>query len=113
MDHKTKFWAAHVAALKVAAIDASEYARRHDLSVKSLYYWRRKLEDSKQAHQTDIKAISPVHGNKFVALQLATPRQTNCTLQLSSGHRLEMSALPSPDWLADFLRANQFSQGAL
>ncbi len=97
MDHKTEFWAEHVAALKVAAIDASEYASRHDIAVKSLYYWRRKLKVATQAHQTDIKAIPPEQGNKFVALQLTAPRQTNCTLQLSSGHRLEMSALPSPD----------------
>jgi len=111
VDHKTKFWAAHVAALKVAAIDASEYARRHDLAVKSLYYWRRKLKVATQAHQTDIKAISPVHDNKFVALYFAAPRQTNCTLQLSSGHRLEMSTLPSPDWLADFYAQTNSRRG--
>ena len=111
MNQKTKFWAAHVAALKLEAIDASEYARRHDLAVKSLYYWRRKLEVSKQAHQTDIKPIPPVPGNKFVALQVAAPRQTNCTLQLPSGLRLEMSALPSPEWLAALLRAAQATQG--
>ena len=54
MDHKTEFWAEHVAALKVAAIDASEYASRHDIAVKSLYYWRRKLKVATQAHQTYI-----------------------------------------------------------
>ena len=63
MDHKTEFWAEHVAALKVAAIDASEYASLHDIAVKSLYYWRRKLKVATHAHQTDIKAISPEQGN--------------------------------------------------
>ena len=112
MEHKTEFWAAHVAALKVAKIDASEYARRHELTVKSLYYWRRKLTVSTEAHPTITQASSLVQGNKFVALQLATPRPPGCVLHLPSGHRLEMTALPSADWLADFLRASQFTQGA-
>jgi hypothetical protein len=65
-----------------------------------------------------------VPGNKFVALQLATPRQTYCTLSMPSGLRLEMSALPQPEWLAAFDCAvqsmpelytieNQFFQGLL
>ena len=90
-----EFWAAHVAASQLEAIPASEYARRHDLSVKSLYYWRRKL---KQSDKTG--ASQPV--GKFVALRIASgaARQSNCTLAFSCGLRLEMSALPQPEWLA-------------
>ena len=40
----TEFWEAHVAAAKLEAIPASEYARRHGLSVTALYYWQHKLK---------------------------------------------------------------------
>ena len=39
-----EFWVAHVAAVKLEAISASEYARRHGLSVTALYYWQHKLK---------------------------------------------------------------------
>ncbi len=96
----TEFWAAHVAASQRESIHVSEYARRNALSVKSLYYWRRKLKQSNAAD-----AQQPA--GKFVALRIAPGgfRSTSCTLELPSGLRLEMSALPSPDWLAALARA--------
>ncbi len=120
MIQKTEFWAAHVAALKLKEISASQYAKQHNLAVKSLYYWRCKLaaakpahqaaakqvQHSMQVHQTETKPIQSVPG-KFVALQVATPRQTPCTLNLPSGLQLEMSVLPPPEWLAAFDRAVQ------
>jgi transposase-like protein len=78
-----EFWMAHVAANQLEAVPASEYARRHGLAVKSLYYWRRKL-----------LRIAP---GGF--------RPTSCTLALPSGLRLEMSALPQPEWLAALVHA--------
>lgn len=100
MNMGTEFWAAHVAAAKLEATPASEYARRHGLAVKSLYYWRRKLarEDKTGASAT---------ASKFVALRIApdTARQNSCTLELPSGLRLEMNALPQPEWLAALARA--------
>jgi hypothetical protein len=107
MIQKTEFWAAHVKAAGLVAVPASEYAKQHELAVKSLYYWRRKLEGAKPVHQTGIKSIPSVSGNKFVALQVATPRQTHCTLSLPSGLRLEMSVLPSPEWLAILIQSVQ------
>ena len=95
-----EFWMAHVAAAKLEAIPASDYAKRHGLSVKSLYYWRCKLNKS---DKTD--AALPV--GKFVALRIAPggSRPNNYTLALPSGLRLEMSALPQPEWLAALVRA--------
>ena len=96
-----EFWAAHVEAVKFEAIPASEYARRHGLAVKSLYYWRRKLKALS-------KANTPVPSSKFVALRIAPgeARQNNVTLELSSGGLcLEMSLLPQPEWLAALVRA--------
>jgi transposase-like protein len=95
-----EYWAKHVAANQRESIPATEYARRHGLSVKSLYYWRRKLKKSD-------KADAPLPAGKFVALHIAPggSRPSNCTLALSSGLRLEMHTLPQPEWLAALVRA--------
>lgn len=93
-----EFWAAHVAAAKLEAISASEYARRHGLSVAALYYWQRKLKSNAGASDAG-------QGSKFVALRVAAQRQCLCTLVLPSGLHLEMSALPAPEWLAALGRA--------
>lgn len=95
-----KFWAEHVAASQRELISASKYAKQHNLSVKSLYYWRRKLKQSDKAESL------PMTG-KFVALRVAPggARSNNCTLALPCGLRLEMSALPQPEWLAALVYA--------
>lgn len=93
-----EFWAAHVAAAKLEAIPASEYARRHGLSVTALYYWQRKLKSSTGAGGAG-------RGGKFVALRVAAQRPNLCTLVMPSGLLLEMSAFPSPEWLAALGRA--------
>jgi len=102
MQMGAEFWMAHVAASQFEAIPVSEYARRHGLAVKSLYYWRRKLQKS---GKTDV----PLSAGKFVALRIAPggSRPNNCALELPSGLRLEMSVLPSPEWLAALVRVVQ------
>ncbi len=86
MQMEAEFWMAHVASSQLEAIPASEYARRHGLSVKLLYYWRRKL---KKSDKTD----APLPAGKFVALRIAPGgfRPNNCTLALPSGLRLEIA----------------------
>lgn len=100
MQTGTEFWMAHVAESQREAIPASEYARRHGLAVKSLYYWRRKLKQSDMAG-------APESASKFVALRIAPglSRPNYCTLVLPSGLRLEMSVLPQPEWLAALVHA--------
>ena len=97
-----EFWAEHVAAAKLETISASEYARRHGISVTALYYWQHKLEAVGEGG-----AAGPA--NKFVTLRVAEAahRACNCTLALPSGLRLELSALPAPDWLAALEHAAQ------
>ena len=94
----TEFWVAHVAAVKLEAISASEYARRHGLSIAALYYWQRKLKLNAEMSEAG-------QASKFVALRVAAERPTSCTLVLPSGLHLEMSALPAPEWLAALGRA--------
>ena len=98
----TEFWTCHVAAAKLEAISASEYAKQHGISVTALYYWQRKLK------------ATPTTGEagkfgKFVSLRVsdadAVPLACLCTLALTSGMRLEMSSLPDPEWLAALGRA--------
>lgn len=93
-----EFWAAHVAAAKLETISASEYARRHGLSVAALYYWQHKLKSNAGAGGAGRES-------KFVALRVAALCPCSCTLVMPSGLHLEMSALPTPEWLAALGRA--------
>lgn len=90
------FWTEHVTAAKREGGSTRAYAKRHGLSVAALYYWQRKLKSATPAE--------PVKVSKFVALRVAdtgvTQRSSACTLVMPSGMRLEMAALPSPQWLA-------------
>lgn len=111
----TEFWVGHVAAVKLASISASEYARRHDISVAALYYWQHKLRAATaDTHKEVSKLAKSAHASKFVALRVldkGVVPSCLCTLVLPSDLRLEMSALPSPEWLAALLRAAQATQG--
>ena len=100
----TEFWADHVANAKLAGGSASAYAKRHGISVAALYYWQRKLKAAIEVGESS-------QASKFVALRVAeafaAQRPSGCTLVLPSGMRLEMSALPAPEWLAALGRAAQ------
>jgi hypothetical protein len=100
---KAAFWMGHLAAMTEEAIPATAYARQHGLSVKSLYGWQRKV-----AAGAD-RSMEPVCCASFVALRVDDPgaalADAGCTLVLGSGLRLEMSALPPPQWLAALGRA--------
>jgi transposase-like protein len=103
MSGDTEFWTSHVEALQREGVAVSIYASRNGLALASLYYWRRKLKMA-----ADAGAVGAAT-SKFVALRLVsdTPAVSAaaCTLLLVSGLRLEMTALPSPSWLAAFEQA--------
>lgn len=100
----TEFWVGHVAAAKRETIPASEYARRHGISVAALYYWQHKLKTATASTAKKVSTpVTPAHASSFVALRVMdTPVMPPClcTLVLSPELRLEMSALPEPSWLA-------------
>lgn len=104
MEKGTEFWVAHVEAAKLEEISGSAYAKRHSISVAALYYWQRKLK-------TPPELGDPGQVNKFVALRVSDAvvvrHSPSCTLVMPSGMRLEMTALPAPDWLAALGRAAQ------
>lgn len=99
MDGDTEFWTSHVEACGREGTAASVYARRHGLTLASLYYWRRKLKLA--ALVNDGGAVGAA--STFVALRVvdaaAGAATGPCTLVLRSGLRLELAAPPSPAWL--------------
>jgi transposase len=103
MNGDIEFWTSHVDAVKRERISASAYARRHGLSLASLYYWRRKLQ---------VAATASAGGaiGKFVALRVLdeslAAQAGHCTLLLGSDLRLELTALPSPAWLLAVAQAH-------
>ena len=106
----TEFWVGHVAAATLETISASEYARRHGISVAALYYWQHKLKAATVGLPKKVsKRAKSAHASQFVALRVtdtvAVRRPSLCALVLPSGMRLEMEALPPPDWLAALGRA--------
>ena len=111
MKNGRNYWSEHVAAIKSQGVTASTYARRQGISVTALYYWQRKLQLEMAAHSMALATAKPQ--SKFVALRvndaLEQMAQTSwgCTLVLGGGMRLEMSALPDPQWLVAVGRANQ------
>ncbi len=110
MKNGRNYWAEHVAAIKSQGVTASAYARQHGISLSALYYWQRKLELEMVPHSMALAVPKPQ--SKFVALRVSeavaqiTP-SWGCTLVFGGGMRLEMSALPDPQWLVAVGHANQ------
>ncbi len=86
-----EFWTQHVAAARLQGASASDYAKRHGISLAALYYWQRKLK----APSGGRAPSTPV--GKFVALRVApaveVPPACSCTLVLAPGMRLELSLI--------------------
>ena len=105
MEGNTDFWTSHVETCRREGSAASVYARRHGLTLASLYYWQRKL---KLAAAVNDGGGAPA--GKFVALRVmdvAVGAPTGpCILVLRCGLRLELAALPSPTWLLAFDHAH-------
>lgn len=105
MKKTREFWQGHVDAVKREGTSTSAYAKRHGVSLKSLYRWQRTLKG--------VPAL-PTMANlpaAFVSLRVAGPAvvapSSGCSLMLGTGLRLEMSSLPAPEWLAALMHAAQ------
>jgi hypothetical protein len=103
-----QFWMNHVAQQPASGLSPTQYCERHGLERKSFYNWQSKARLLAQRALTmESQARSNAdHPQRFVPVRIAAsaiqaaPSSSACTLQLSSGLRLEMAALPPPDWLA-------------
>lgn len=89
-----EFWREHVTAIERDGRVSSEYARAHGLSVTALYYWRAKLRAMNSAAETSGKFVTV----NVVPAQAVAPPST-CVLTLGAV-RMELGALPAPEWLA-------------
>jgi transposase-like protein len=100
------FWKEHVAAALQDPVSISAYAKRHAVPVKSLYYWHKKIKRS----NSESKPVAAI-ATPFVALRMPEKineqRSANFALVLAQNIRLEMTAPPTPEWLANFIRAMQ------
>ncbi|MGE4126499.1 MAG: hypothetical protein AB7E59_14785 [Pusillimonas sp.] len=101
------YWEAHLNAIGAEGIDAKAYAKREGLAVSSLYYWRRRLK--RQSAGDSTLATTPGRSSERLFVPVAigdTPAQSGrCLLILTSGVRLELPSLPSPQWLAQVNQA--------
>jgi transposase-like protein len=106
-------WPSHIEAITIQGISTRAYAKRHDLALSALYYWQRKLRSAPPVHTKAEPLAATRQAARFVALRIDKPERvvpqapTHCTLVLAGGMRLEMPALPSPQWLADLARCAQ------
>jgi len=102
-----QYWSAHVGAVKAQAITTKAYAQKHGLVLSTLYYWQRRLKPTTPTQTSAETLRAPTtQPSKFVNLQIRTPDNyavrpmiSHCTLVIGAGVRLEMSELPSPQWL--------------
>ena len=106
-------WSSHIEAIKTQGISTRAYAKRHDITLSSLYYWQRKLKSALPVPTKAEPVALTKPSSKFVALRINVPERVmppataHCTLVLAGAMRLEMPALPSPQWLADLGRCAQ------
>ena len=113
MKMTTQSWEQHASAARQQKVSTKTYANKHGLSPSTLYYWQRKLQTTANVRGV-ARQISPSNQTgKFVSLRVAdacpvsAQRPSHCALILAPGIRLEMSALPDPQWLAALARTAQ------
>ncbi|WP_157979352.1 IS66 family insertion sequence element accessory protein TnpA [Rhodoferax ferrireducens] len=44
MKNAREYWSNQLSAIKTQGVSCSAYAKQHDLSLASLYYWQRRLQ---------------------------------------------------------------------
>ena len=101
-------WVAHLDACKEEGVTVKAYAKRHDLAVDSLYYWRRKMR--LRSAICSQKAIPPSTSDArlFTRLQVssAATSMNEVPLRLCLGNhlQLEMQHLPPVEWLSALMQ---------
>lgn len=105
MSERVQYWSDHLAQIATEGISTKAYAEREGLTPSSLYYWRKRLKagTTKEGQRSSAAAS----GRRFVAVQIAdnSDPRVPCSLSVAGGVRLELAALPAPEWLAALVRA--------
>lgn len=90
---KQQEWIAHLEKAQRQGLSLQEYARRTDIKASSLYAarkWLRKIRPP--------AASQPVNFTEVCVAGMGP--DDACVLHLAPGIRLQLTALPSPQWLA-------------
>jgi len=100
MSNRSCFWERHLDTIDAEGVTTSEYARREDLSLGSLYQWRQKLKPYSRGQVMQRSATSDRAG--FVAVRVTESfSSTVFPWRLSFGDfELNMPAYPDKSWLA-------------
>jgi len=77
-----RFWLKHHQACQASGKSQADYAREHGLAIKSLYYWKKRLQHI-GAIDADMPSAAPV----FQKVQLATVAAAgiHCQIQFADG----------------------------
>lgn len=105
MSERKRYWSAHLDRIATEAITTKAYAEREGLSAAALYYWRSRLKaESAQLHR---QSAQPTPARALVPVQVTpSPERSGCTLTLGPVVRLELTELPSPEWLVRLVAAH-------
>ena len=92
MSSKRKFWLQHIEAWRTTDLSQAEYARQHQLSIKSFSYFRHRYAHEHQSSQpgTVKAALLPVHIEPEEAAK-SEPSDTGISLTSPSGFRSELT----------------------
>lgn len=107
-DRDQAYWETHLEAITREGIGTKAYAQRERIAVSSLYYWRRRLKAQCHGPQQPTKSTGAAATRVFVPVSTSVeggPAAGRYVLSLGAGLRLELSGLPSPQWLAEVSEA--------
>ncbi|MEN9478279.1 MAG: hypothetical protein RLZZ300_2420 [Pseudomonadota bacterium] len=101
MSERSKFWVSHLSAIEAEGITTKAYAEREGLSPQALYQWRKRLVAG------DRRSRAKLGVGGFVPIQIkpSMTARTGCTVVIGADLRLECTALPAVDWLAELSAA--------
>ena len=91
----SKCWLDHIEAWQSSGLKQSAYCRQHSLNSRT---FAARLSDYRKSRGASPLALIPVQ------IQNTTASSEPVVLQCPQGHRLELPATVSADWLAELLR---------
>lgn len=104
MSDRTQYWSSHLERIAAEGITTKGYAKREGLSAAALYYWRSRLKTEAESAESPTAAM--VSGRQWVPVQVTEQQAcAACTLTLAADIHLELTVLPSPEWLARLVAA--------
>ncbi len=102
MSKARRYWSRHLAAIEAQGVTTKAYAARERLPATSLYYWRRRLKGTASE-----PSVAPgTESRRFVAVGVDRREPcSGCSVIVADTLRVEVDALPSPQWLAALAEA--------